>query len=192
MCCFSPKFANLGQGLAKGRDQLQHLGWYPCCVPSFRRVSLPTETFATLCGRADANFTGHTHTGSSHCVWTKTEKEKEILEVERVRSHGGRTHCRFLLLSLCAWLPPMLSGHQTPPVQGQKFAWFREEHDAPVGSFLTLPHQLSSARLAQITSQVLRLLRKEAVSSREGRSLPRQLLCSDVQPVENISFPLQH
>lgn len=50
----------------------------------------------------------------------------------------------------------------------------------------------SSAQLAQITSQVLRLLRKAAASSQEGRSLPRQPLRLDMQPAENISLPTQH
>lgn len=30
------------------------------------------------------------------------------------------------------------------PVHSQKFAWFREEHDVPAGSFLALPYQLST------------------------------------------------
>lgn len=37
--------------------------------PEFCEVSLPTETFAILCSTADANFTGHTHTESSHSVY---------------------------------------------------------------------------------------------------------------------------
>lgn len=35
--------------------------------------------------------------------------------------------------------------HRSPPSQGQKRAWLREQRDVPVGSFLVLPHQLSTA-----------------------------------------------
>lgn len=91
---------------------------------------------------------------------------------ENVRSqeeHAAGPFCPMLHGSLlCCWITDLcqLRVRNVPGIE-------RNVMSQLAASWLCLT---SSARRAQITSQVLGLLRKDAVSSREGRSLPRQSL----------------
>lgn len=57
--------------------------------------------------------------------------------------------------------------HRSPPSQGQKRAWLREQRDVPVGSFLVLPYQLSTACTDHVPSL-------EAIEKRRCELLGRE------------------
>lgn len=71
---FTPRVANSGQELAKGREQQQHLGWSLRCAfrrTSFRRVSLTQRHLPFCVAELKWHFTEQTYT---LCVWTKTQE----------------------------------------------------------------------------------------------------------------------
>lgn len=62
------------------------------------------------------------------------------------RQRGCKISGRNSPLQVPSNCPSVPSDHSlsAAPVQGRKFARFREEHDVPVGSFLALPYQIST------------------------------------------------
>lgn len=74
-----------------------------------------------------------------------TDKDGEGA-VSTGRWRGCKISGRNSPLQVASNCPSVPSDHSlsATPVQGQKFAQFREERDAPVGSSLALPYQLST------------------------------------------------